>query len=191
MVYALATGNKIAIAVMGAIFITFALLSSFVFSRRSPNFPNQRVGFFVLASFLLFLAMIGSILVFGKESESEASGESPPAATETTGGGETTTGGGETTTGGGETTTAPEAPAGDAAAGKQVFASAGCGGCHTLQAAGSSGNVGPNLDDAKPDEALIRDRVTNGKPPMPSFKGQLSAKQIDDVVAFVYTSTHG
>ena len=44
------------------------------------------------------------------------------------------------------------APAGTAAApsGKEVFASAGCGGCHTLAAAGSSGTTGPNLDDAKP-----------------------------------------
>ena len=71
-----------------------------------------------------------------------------------------------------------------------MFTSVGCSGCHTLAAAGSSGNVGPNLDDAKPDRALIHERVTNGKPPMPSFKGQLSTKQIDDVVAFVYTSTH-
>jgi len=42
------------------------------------------------------------------------------------------------------------APAGAAAvpSGKAVFASAGCGGCHTLAAAGSSGTTGPNLDDA-------------------------------------------
>jgi mono/diheme cytochrome c family protein len=79
---------------------------------------------------------------------------------------------------------------GDPAAGKGVFAKAGCGGCHTLQAAGSSGNVGPNLDDVKPPLALILDRVTNGKPPMPAFKGQLTDKQIADVAAFVFQSTH-
>ena len=39
--------------------------------------------------------------------------------------------------------------------GEAVFAAAGCGGCHTLEAAGSTGNVGPNLDDAKPDLSLI------------------------------------
>ena len=39
---------------------------------------------------------------------------------------------------------------------KEVFASAGCGGCHTLKDAGSSGNVGPNLDDLKPSEARRR-----------------------------------
>ena len=49
-------------------------------------------------------------------------------------------------------------PAGDAAAGEAVFASAGCGGCHTLEAAGASGKVGPNLDDAKPERGA-RDRA--------------------------------
>ena len=72
-----------------------------------------------------------------------------------------------------------------------MFASAGCGGCHTLEAAGSSGNVGPNLDDAKPDAALVTDRVTNGKGVMPSFKGQLSEQEIADVAAFVVQSTSG
>ena len=50
-----------------------------------------------------------------------------------------------------------------------MFASAGCGGCHTLAAAGATGNVGPSLDVSKPTEALVIDRVTNGKGAMPSF----------------------
>nr|MBA2359802.1 cytochrome c [Actinomycetota bacterium] len=80
---------------------------------------------------------------------------------------------------------------GDATAGKAIFTgSAGCGGCHTLKAAGSNGNIGPNLDEAKPDRSLIVTRVTLGKAPMPAFKGVLSDKQIADVVAFVYSSTH-
>jgi mono/diheme cytochrome c family protein len=90
------------------------------------------------------------------------------------------------------TTTTGSTPTGkgDAVAGKKVFETAGCGGCHTLKAAGSSGNVGPNLDDKKPALALIVDRVTNGKSPMPAFKDSLSPKQINDVAAFVYQSTH-
>jgi cytochrome c6 len=86
-------------------------------------------------------------------------------------------------------TTTP-AVKGDAAAGKKVFASAGCGGCHTLKDAGATGNVGPNLDQAKPPLSLIIDRVTNGKSPMPSFKGQLTDKQIADVAAYVFQATH-
>ena len=45
---------------------------------------------------------------------------------------------------------------------KQVFASAGCGGCHTLKDAGSSGNVGPNLDQLKPSQATVAQQVENG-----------------------------
>jgi mono/diheme cytochrome c family protein len=52
-----------------------------------------------------------------------------------------------TTTTTATTTTTTTAGGGSAtAAGKEVFASAGCGGCHTLKDAGSTGNVGPNLD---------------------------------------------
>jgi mono/diheme cytochrome c family protein len=89
----------------------------------------------------------------------------------------------------------PETPAsklkGDPAAGKAIFSSAGCSGCHTLKAAGATGTVGPNLDDAKPDYKLATARVTLGKGVMPSFKGQLSDQQIADVASFVVTSTGG
>jgi mono/diheme cytochrome c family protein len=78
---------------------------------------------------------------------------------------------------------------GDATAGAAVFTSAGCGGCHTMQAAGSSGTVGPNLDDAKPDFALVVDRVTNGRGAMPAFEGQLTEQQIADVAQYVVEST--
>ena len=85
--------------------------------------------------------------------------------------------------------TTQESPAstleGDADAGKQVFASAGCGGCHTLAEAGTNGTVGPNLDDAKPSEELVVTRVTNGMGAMPSFKGQLDEQQIANVAAYV------
>ncbi len=84
-----------------------------------------------------------------------------------------------------------ELPPGDAAAGKEVFASAGCGGCHTLTAAGSNGNVGPNLDDAKPTYERAVSRVTNGAGVMPAFKGTLDDQQIADVVTFVVESTGG
>ncbi|MBA3245781.1 MAG: cytochrome c [Actinobacteria bacterium] len=91
-----------------------------------------------------------------------------------------------------ETTEEPTSTVeGDAAAGEGVWASAGCGGCHTLEAAGSSGNVGPDLDDSQPDAALTADRVTNGMGAMPAFEDQLSEKQIADVVAYVVDSTSG
>lgn len=87
------------------------------------------------------------------------------------------------------TTAGPStAPGGDAAAGKDIFATKGCGGCHTLAAAGSSGAVGPNLDQSKPAVALVIDRVTNGRGAMPPFKGQLSEQEIADVAAYVAES---
>ena len=76
-------------------------------------------------------------------------------------------------------------PPGGGTDGKAIFASAGCSGCHTLAAAGASGTVGPNLDDAKPSKALAIDRITNGRGGMPSFKGRLSEAQIEAVAEFV------
>ncbi|MGB8351941.1 MAG: c-type cytochrome [Gaiella sp.] len=94
-------------------------------------------------------------------------------------------GGGDGTTEAATTTSTTGATSGDAAAGKEVFASAGCGGCHTLSAAGSSGSVGPNLDDASPSYDHVVTQVTNGGGAMPSFKNDLTEQQIQDVAAFV------
>jgi mono/diheme cytochrome c family protein len=91
------------------------------------------------------------------------------------------------------TTTAPagpKLPQGDAGAGKGVFASAGCGGCHTLKAAGSSGTVGPNLDQLAPELSAIQEQVINGGGGMPPYKDQLSDQQIADVAQYVFDSTH-
>ena len=87
-----------------------------------------------------------------------------------------------------ETTTTETTPAaqGDPVAGKLVFlGSSACGGCHTLADAGSSGNVGPNLDDAKPTYDKVVTQVTNGGGVMPPFKGTLTEQQIADVAAYV------
>jgi uncharacterized membrane protein len=80
--------------------------------------------------------------------------------------------------------TPPPGP-GELTAGKAVFASARCGGCHTLADAGTTGNVGPNLDGAEPSRGLVRQRVTNGRGAMPSFRTQLDSAQIESVAAYV------
>ncbi len=80
---------------------------------------------------------------------------------------------------------------GDPKAGQAVFASAGCGGCHTLAAAHATGTVGPNLDQLKPDYRAVTAQVTNGGAQMPAFKKRLSTKQIADVAAYVVDSTGG
>jgi mono/diheme cytochrome c family protein len=89
------------------------------------------------------------------------------------------------------TTTSGAQPASAAPDGKAVFASAGCGSCHTLAAAGATGNVGPNLDQLKPNLDTIKAVVSSGTGVMPSFQGRLSQAEIDAVAQFVATSTGG
>jgi mono/diheme cytochrome c family protein len=171
VIVALSGGQKLALLVVAGIFIGFALASSFLFPRANPDFPGERrLPLFVAASVALLVAMLTAMVVFARESEG---GGHEAAPTETA---HTTTAAATQPSGGGQ---------GDPAAGKQVFASAGCEGCHTLKDAGSNGKVGPNLDQAKPSYALVVDRVTHGKGGMPSFKGRLSDKDIQNVAAYV------
>jgi mono/diheme cytochrome c family protein len=179
VVAALSTGNKIGLAVVGGAFILFALVSSFVLPARYPNFPGRHVGWYVAAGVLFFAAMISAVIVFGVEKKEPAqAGEAPPPAATTTA---------TTTTETGAPTTAPQ---GNPAAGKAVFASAGCGVCHTLKAAKANGTVGPNLDQLKPSYDAVLHQVENGGGGMPPFKNTLSPKQIQDISAYVVASTH-
>jgi cbb3-type cytochrome c oxidase subunit III len=73
--------------------------------------------------------------------------------------------------------------------GKSIFTAAGCGSCHTLAAAGTSGTIGPNLDEAKPSTELAIERVTNGAGVMPSFKDKLTEQQIRTVAEYVSQSS--
>ena len=65
-----------------------------------------------------------------------------------------------------------------------------CGICHTLQAAGSEGQIGTNLDQLKPLIPQVVSAVTNGIGVMPSFEGMLSSEEIEAVSYFVSTSTN-
>ncbi|HUG63659.1 MAG TPA: cytochrome c [Gaiellaceae bacterium] len=75
---------------------------------------------------------------------------------------------------------------GDPVAGKEVFLGpSACGGCHTLADAGTTGAVGPNLDESQPSAERAVDIVTNGQGGMPSFSSTLSEQQIADVAAYI------
>ena len=65
-----------------------------------------------------------------------------------------------------------------------------CGVCHTLQAAGSAGNIGPNLDQLKPQMPQIIDAVTNGIGVMPPWDGILTYEEIEAVAYYVFNSTN-
>jgi mono/diheme cytochrome c family protein len=139
---------------------------------------------------LVFLVAALAVVAAGCGGE-----ESQSAAPETVQGEVTTTETTTTETQTTETTTSSEstttetsggAPTGDPVAGKAIFTGAsGCVGCHTLADAGSTGTVGPNLDDAMPSFDLAYDRVTNGQGVMPSFKTSLTDQQRADVAAYV------
>jgi mono/diheme cytochrome c family protein len=117
----------------------------------------------------------GEVTTTETETTESESTETETTATETTGTETTET----TETGGG-------APQGDPVAGKAIFTGpSGCTGCHTLSDAGSTGTVGPNLDDAMPSFDLAYDRVTNGQGGMPSFATSLTDQQRADVAAYV------
>jgi hypothetical protein len=70
-------------------------------------------------------------------------------------------------------------------AGLKIFRDAGCGSCHTLAAAGASGNVGPDLDSAPPTTAAVAAQVKSGGGGMPSFSGTLSSAQIATLAGWV------
>ncbi len=191
------TGYETALLVVALCFIAFALLAALVIPRTRPSFPGNRLGLFVAVCAAFFLAQMTAVLVLAEIGEAdepvheESAGggttetsetETTETETETT---ETETTETETTETGAETETETTAAEGDAAAGKEVFASAGCVSCHTLADAGATGTVGPNLDDAQPSHDLVVERVTNGLGGMPSFSGDLTEEQIQDVAAYV------
>ena len=164
-------GKTVLIIVAGT-FIIWSLVTALSIPKRHPNFP-ENMGVYLTITAVLFLAQMAAVVgrtgpeVVEEEERvaQEAGAGEKPAEGET----------------GAETTATA---AGDPVAGKVVF-TASCGGCHTLADAGASGSVGPNLDEAKPSVELVSDRVTNGLNGMPSFKGQLEEKQIEDVSAYV------
>ena len=70
--------------------------------------------------------------------------------------------------------------------GKNIFLEKGnCATCHTLSDAGSNGNIGPNLNEIKPDIGRVVMAVTNGIGVMPAYEGMLTSKEIEAVAIYV------
>ena len=161
------TLGKTVLLIVAITFIAWAIVTAIFVPKRNPGFP-RRLDAYILVSAILFLAQMSAIVWVSETQEAEEAhaAEGPGAAP-----------------GEGE----PSAPpaAGSTAAGKEIFASAGCGTCHTLADAGAAGTVGPDLDASRPAAELVVERVTNGQGAMPSFSDQLSEEQIAEVAAYV------
>jgi cytochrome c oxidase subunit 2 len=82
-----------------------------------------------------------------------------------------------------------------------VFTDEGCGGCHSLEAIGSTGQIGPNLDvelveenEAYIEEAIIEpdadivEGYSEGIMP-PDYGEVIPPDQLADLVAFLYEAT--
>jgi mono/diheme cytochrome c family protein len=175
LIAALTSLGKTVSLIVAITFIVWALVTAIFVPKRREKFP-RRLDAYIVVSAILFVAQMSTVLWAANTQEVE---EAHAAETPSQPGG----GGGGTQTA--PTTSTPAPATGDATAGKQVFETAGCTSCHTLADAGATGTVGPNLDQAKPPASLVVMRVTNGKGVMPSFKGQLSEQQIQDVAAYV------
>ena len=65
-----------------------------------------------------------------------------------------------------------------------------CGTCHALQAAGSEGQIGPDLDLLKSQIPQIISAVTNGIGVMPPWEGILTYEEIEAVAYYVFNSTN-
>ena len=78
--------------------------------------------------------------------------------------------------------------AADLSAGKALFtqgATPACAVCHTLKHAGSTGEIGPVLDEIKPTAERVATALRNGVGLMPAYKGQLSDAQIQLLARYV------
>jgi plastocyanin len=68
----LSTGHTVGLSIVAALFIAFALVSSFVVPRRWPDYPGKTgIGIFAVVCVLLFAAQLASVWVFGAESEAK------------------------------------------------------------------------------------------------------------------------
>jgi mono/diheme cytochrome c family protein len=187
--------NDVILGIVAAVLIGFSLFVSIVVPRRRPDFPGRSLRVFVLVSVLLVVGMLTAVAVLGEshhfasEGAESAGVTNQPPTTATT-----------TPTGTGQQ------PAGDPAAGKEIFTTTAqppCSTCHTLKEAGATQTIGPNLDEVLKgkDAAFIHEsivdpnaEVATGYQPgiMPQTYGeQLDEQQLADLVAFLVQATRG
>jgi mono/diheme cytochrome c family protein len=75
-------------------------------------------------------------------------------------------------------------------AGRDLFNGNSCSACHTLADAGSSGSVGPDLDNPNLTRDEVVNRIEMGGGPMPSFAGQISEADIGKLADYIVAVNH-
>jgi mono/diheme cytochrome c family protein len=73
---------------------------------------------------------------------------------------------------------------------KSIFTS-NCGSCHVLADAGTSGTIGPNLDESKPALQEAIRQIENGGGGMPPFGDRLTDQQIRALAQYIVRMTQG
>jgi uncharacterized cupredoxin-like copper-binding protein len=81
---ALSTWHKIGLAGVGAVFIVFALASSFLFPRYRPSYPAGRLGWFIVVTLALFVGMLAAVEIFGAEPAEKAAAENEGSSSSST-----------------------------------------------------------------------------------------------------------
>ena len=70
--------------------------------------------------------------------------------------------------------------------GRVIFLEKGnCAACHALSDAASDSNIGPNLNQIRPDINRVILAVTNGIGVMPAYQGELTEEEIESVAHYV------
>ena len=188
--------NDVILGIVAAVLVVFSLVVALVVPSRNPSFPGRHLRLFVLVAVLLVVGMLTAVEVLGEShhfGQAAAETEAAPTAGTTTGAAPTETGGGGQ-------------PQGNPEAGKEIFtatAQPACSSCHTLQEAGATQTIGPNLDDVLKgkDAAFIHQsivdpngEIASGYQPniMPqTYSQQLDDQQLNDLVAFLVQATSG
>jgi mono/diheme cytochrome c family protein len=189
--------------VLGLSLVVIALVVSFA-GLRFEKFPASR-GLLIGGTVAITALVLATMTFAWRNAEDEQEhreAELAEAAEESAEEGEDTEVAEQVGSEAAEVTTEADATAA-AEQGGELFASAGCTGCHTLAAAGSTGTTGPNLDGTlkNKDEAYIRtaivdpnDTIAKDYPPdvMPQDYGtSFSPEEIDALVAYLVESTSG
>jgi cytochrome c5 len=163
--------------------IGLALFVGALVLRRAPT------GVLIFGAIVVAFGLgIPALVIDDNTAEKPGGGGESAVSTESGGGNQADeessaqTGGGEAGGGGGGASASAE--------GKQIFTQS-CGTCHTLSDAGTSGTVGPNLDELKPDKARVENAIKNGGAGTGAMPANIVTGQEAEAVAEYVSSVAG